>query len=82
MSLCKTPNTGLSSSGKTRLDKERLAQCQAELVSLLRMRKLNRGWLAHCQQAELVSLLHMHNHKKKPLAQWQAELVSLLHMHL
>jgi hypothetical protein len=34
MSLCKTPNTGLSSSGKTRLDKERLAQCQAELVSL------------------------------------------------
>jgi hypothetical protein len=32
VTLCKTPNTGLSSSGKTRLDKERLAQCQAEMV--------------------------------------------------
>ena len=34
VSLSKTPNTGLSASGKTRLDKERLAQCQAELVGL------------------------------------------------
>jgi hypothetical protein len=34
VSLCKTPNTGLSTSGKTRLDKERMTQCQAEIVSL------------------------------------------------
>ena len=30
--LCTTPNTGLSMTGKTRLDKERLTQCQAEMV--------------------------------------------------
>ena len=30
--LCTTPNTGLSMTGKTRLDKERLTQCQRELV--------------------------------------------------
>ena len=30
--LCLTPNTGLSMTGKTRLDKERLAQAQAEIV--------------------------------------------------
>ena len=30
--LCTTPNTGLSMTGKTRLDKERLVQCQKELV--------------------------------------------------
>lgn len=30
--LCSTPNTGLSMTGKTRLDKERLSQCQRELV--------------------------------------------------
>ena len=31
--LCTTPNTGLSMTGKTRLDKERLTQCQRELVT-------------------------------------------------
>ena len=31
--LCSSPNTGLSMTGKTRLDKERLQQCQRELVS-------------------------------------------------
>ena len=31
--LCSGPNTGLSMTGKTRLDKERLQQCQRELVS-------------------------------------------------
>ena len=30
--LCTTPNTGLSMTGKTRLDKERLTQSQAEMV--------------------------------------------------
>ncbi len=49
------------------------------VVSLLRMHKHNREWLAHCQE-ELVSLLHMHNYKKEGLAQCQAELVSLLRM--
>ena len=34
--LCSSPNTGLSMTGKTRLDKERLQQCQRELVSLYR----------------------------------------------
>ena len=33
--LCTTPNTGLSMTGKTRLDKERLTQCQRELVRSL-----------------------------------------------
>ena len=32
LTLCSTPNTGLSMTGKTRLDKERLALCQQELV--------------------------------------------------
>ena len=32
--LCTTPNTGLSMTGKTRLDKERLTQCQRELVRI------------------------------------------------
>ena len=33
--LCITPNTGLSMTGKTRLDKERLAQAQAEMVGTI-----------------------------------------------
>ena len=33
MLLCLTPNTGLSMTGKTRLDKERLALAQAEMVA-------------------------------------------------
>ena len=34
VSLCKTPNTGVSATGKTRLDKERVALCIAEMVTL------------------------------------------------
>ncbi|XP_023341787.1 otoferlin, partial [Eurytemora carolleeae] len=34
LSLCKTPNTGVSSTGKTRLDKERIALCQSELETI------------------------------------------------
>ena len=37
--LCSTPNTGLSMTGKTRLDKERLTQCQRELVGYFFSRK-------------------------------------------
>ena len=32
--LCSSPNTGLSMTGKTRLDKERLQQCQRELETI------------------------------------------------
>ena len=32
--LCSTPNTGLSMTGKTRLDKERLTQSQAEMEAV------------------------------------------------
>ena len=32
--LCSSPNTGLSMTGKTRLDKERLQQCQRELEAI------------------------------------------------
>ena len=32
--LCSTPNTGLSMTGKTRLDKERLTQSQAEMEAI------------------------------------------------
>ena len=34
LTLCSTPNTGLSMTGKTRLDKEKLAQSQHELESI------------------------------------------------
>ena len=34
LTLCSTPNTGLSMTGKTRLDKEKLAQNQHELESI------------------------------------------------
>ena len=33
--LCSTPNTGLSMTGKTRLDKERLTQSQAKKWKVL-----------------------------------------------
>ena len=33
--LCRSPSSGLSAQGKTRLDRERAKMCQAEMVSYL-----------------------------------------------